>query len=112
MTSFITPICGSHGSSGNGARDLRPWVVARGGLPGLQTLGLRRGVLLLGGLASVSSIAGRLTPESFFACCRSAAASTALRSAATEAAAIDATTSSFAAVSIALWTWAALYFSW
>jgi hypothetical protein len=46
MTSFSTPICGSHGSSGNGVRT-RPRVAPLGGTVGTRGLGVLRGLFLL-----------------------------------------------------------------
>ena len=45
MTSFSTSICGSHGSSGNGDRIMRPRVLPAGGLAGTRSLGVLRGLL-------------------------------------------------------------------
>ena len=106
MTSFSTSISGSHGSSGNGARICGRGSCRRAAWRARAALAFCAACCCCAAL-SAASIARRPTPESFFASCRSSASSTASRSAPAASRAKVATTSSFAAFSIALRTLAA-----
>ncbi len=103
MTSFSTSICGSHGASANGDRMYGREVLPAGGVPGTCGLGVCAACCCCAAL-SAASIACRLIPENSLANCRSTASSTESRSAPAASRAKVATTSSFAACSIALRT--------
>ena len=110
ITSLSTSICGSQGSSGNGAR-----ICGRGSRRRAARWARAAWAFCAACFCwadfSAASIARRPTPESVFASCRSSASSTASRSASAASRAKVATTSSFAAFSIALRTAAASSFS-
>ena len=106
ITSFSTPISGSHGAFRNGASDQWTRILPNGGMLRPRRLGLLRSVLLYAAL-SMALIACSPAPESSLASCRNSSSSTASMSAPAARPDKAATTSPFVAFSIARRTLAA-----